>query len=133
MRNYKEHGGGRLFLDGVSFLVQAWAIVGIIGSNGAGKTTLFRILVGGHKPDSGELFLGETGIFSYVNQRRSSLEPGKVVYEVISGGRDIICLGDRELNARDYCPRFNFLGADQQNRWMYSPEASATACIWLVC
>lgn len=108
--------GDRLLLDGASFLVQPGAIVGIIGPNGAGKTTLFRMLVGEEKPDSGELFVGETVAFGYVDQGRASLEPGKTVYEIISGGRDTIRLGGREMNARAYCSRFNFQGGDQQKK-----------------
>ncbi|WP_298069640.1 energy-dependent translational throttle protein EttA [uncultured Mailhella sp.] len=108
--------GDRLLLDGASFLVQPGAIVGIIGPNGAGKTTLFRMLVGEEKPDSGELYVGETVAFGYVDQGRASLEPGKTVYEIISGGRDTIRLGGREMNARAYCSRFNFQGGDQQKK-----------------
>lgn len=115
-RGLSKRVGDRLLLDGVSFLVQPGAIVGIIGPNGAGKTTLFRMLVGEEKPDSGELFLGETVAFGYVDQGRASLEPGKTVYEVISGGKDVIRLGGREVNARAYCSRFNFQGSDQQKK-----------------
>ncbi|MBO4316666.1 MAG: energy-dependent translational throttle protein EttA [Mailhella sp.] len=106
--------GDKLLIDNADFLIQPGAIVGIIGPNGAGKTTLFRMLVGEEKPDAGHLAIGDTVKFGYVDQGRESLTPGKSVYEIISGGNDMIRLGGREMNARAYCSRFNFQGADQQ-------------------
>ena len=108
--------GDKVLVENATFLVQPGAIVGIIGPNGAGKTTLFRMLVGEEKPDSGTLNIGETVKFGYVDQNRASLEPGKTVYEIISGGNDFIKLGGREVNARAYCSRFNFQGGDQQKK-----------------
>jgi len=108
--------GDKGLLDKASFLVQPGAIVGIIGPNGAGKTTLFKMLTGQEKPDSGELKVGETVSFAYVDQGRDSLTPGKTVYEVVSEGHDMIRLGSREINARAYCSRFNFQGQDQQKK-----------------
>ena len=108
--------GDKVLVENANFLVQPGAIVGIIGPNGAGKTTLFKMLVGEEKPDSGTLNIGETVKFGYVDQNRASLEPGKTVYEIISGGSDFIKLGGREVNARAYCSRFNFQGGDQQKK-----------------
>ena len=108
--------GDKVLVENANFLVQPGAIVGIIGPNGAGKTTLFKMLVGEEKPDSGTLSIGETVKFGYVDQNRASLEPGKTVYEIISGGNDFIRLGGREVNARAYCSRFNFQGGDQQKK-----------------
>ncbi len=106
--------GDKLLIDSASFIIPAGAIVGIIGPNGAGKTTLFKMLVGEEKPDSGRLTVGDTVTFAYVDQQRASLTPGKSVYEVISEGHETVKLGSREVNARAYCSRFNFMGADQQ-------------------
>ena len=106
--------GDKLLMDNANFIIPPNAIVGIVGPNGAGKTTLFKMLVGEEKPDSGALTIGETVSFAYVDQGRDSLTPGKSVYDLISGGYDNIKLGNREINARAYCSRFNFLGADQQ-------------------
>ncbi len=100
--------GDKLLMTDLSFIVPAGAIVGIIGANGAGKTTLFRMLTGLETPDRGVLKIGET------DQQRDSLTPGKTVYELISDGAETIRLGGREINARAYCGRFNFFGADQQ-------------------
>ncbi len=108
--------GDKLLMDKANFLIQPGAIVGIIGPNGAGKSTLFRMLVGQEKPDSGTLTVGETVSFAYVDQSRESLTPGKTVYEIISEGYDTIKLGGKEVNARAYCTRFNFHGADQQKK-----------------
>lgn len=108
--------GDKMLVEKANFLVQPGAIVGIIGPNGAGKTTLFKMLVGEEKPDSGTLSIGETVKFGYVDQNRASLESGKTVYEIISGGSDFIRLGGRDVNARAYCSRFNFQGSDQQKK-----------------
>ena len=108
--------GDRLLMDGASGIIPPGAIVGIVGPNGAGKTTLFKMLVGQEQPDSGTLKIGETVQFAHVDQGRESLTPGKTVYELISDGAETIKLGNREVNARAYCTRFNFHGADQQKK-----------------
>ena len=115
-KNLSKSMGDKVLVDDASFIVPAGAIVGIIGPNGAGKTTMFKMLVGEEKPDSGELILGSTVQFGYVDQQRASLTPGKSVYDIISGGYDTIKLGSREVNARAYCSRFNFQGGDQQKK-----------------
>ena len=108
--------GDRLLMEDVTAIIPPGAIVGIIGPNGAGKTTLFRMLTGQEKPDSGRLTIGGTVVFAHVDQGRESLDPEKTVYELISDGHDTIRLGNREVNARAYCTRFNFHGADQQKK-----------------
>jgi ATP-binding cassette ChvD family protein len=106
--------GDRLLFDKLTFSVPPGAIVGLIGGNGAGKTTLFEIITGRQQPDSGSLRLGETVKLGYVDQSRSTLDPEKSVWEVISEGSDSIWLGRAEVNSRAYVGRFNFTGADQQ-------------------
>ena len=108
--------GDRLLMDAFSAVIPAGAIVGIIGPNGAGKTTLFRMLAGTETPDAGSVVVGESVRFAYVDQGRDSLTPGKTVYELISDGHETIRLGGRDVNARAYCTRFNFHGADQQKK-----------------
>ena len=108
--------GGVTAVDHLNMAIPKGSIVGLIGPNGAGKTTMFKMLVGEEKPDSGELVLGSTVQFGYVDQKRASLTPGKSVYDIISGGNDFIKLGSREVNARAYCSRFNFQGGDQQKK-----------------
>ena len=108
--------GDKILMADADFIIPAGAIVGIIGPNGAGKTTLFKMLTGQEKQDSGTLVVGETVRFAYVDQQRESLTPGKTVYEIISDGAETIKLGSREINARAYCSRFNFAGADQQKK-----------------
>ena len=108
--------GDRLLIDNLSLTVPAGAIVGIIGPNGAGKTTLFRMITGQEPPDSGAIRLGETVKLAYVDQSRDVLDPGKTIWEVISGGEDKITLGSREVNSRAYVARFNFAGTDQQKK-----------------
>jgi len=91
-------------------------IVGVIGPNGAGKTTLFKMLTGGETPDAGALRVGDTAVMGYVDQSRDSLADGKTVWEEISGGNDILELGNREMNSRAYVSAFNFRGGDQQKK-----------------
>ncbi len=114
--NVSKAMGDKLLMENMSFMIPSGAIVGIIGPNGAGKTTLFKMITGQEKPDSGSLKVGETVKLAYVDQNRDSLEPDKTVYEVISDGHDMIKLGNREINARAYCARFNIIGQDQQKK-----------------
>jgi ATP-binding cassette ChvD family protein len=107
--------GPNMLLDDVSFSIPPGAIVGIVGPNGAGKTTLFRMLVGEEQPDAGTLRIGETVQLAYVDQHRT-LDPEKTVWEVISGGSDLIMLGRVEVNSRAYVGRFNLSGSDQQKK-----------------
>ena len=108
--------GDRLIMEDLTFDLPPGGIVGVIGANGMGKTTLFRIITGELNPDSGTVEIGETAALSYVDQNRDNLDPGKTVWEEVSGGNDMIELGDAEVNSRAYCSSFNFRGTDQQKR-----------------
>jgi ATPase subunit of ABC transporter with duplicated ATPase domains len=112
--NVSKAFGDRILFEGMSFSLPAGGIVGIIGPNGAGKTTLFKMITDLEKPDSGTLKVGETVKLAYVDQGRDTLDPGKTIWEIISGGRDTIELGNHEVNSRAYVARFNFSGSDQQ-------------------
>lgn len=106
--------GDNLLYENLSFRLPQGGIVGIIGPNGAGKTTLFKMIMGLEKPDKGTLRVGDTVKLGYADQNRFSLDDKRSVYDVISGGSDIIKLGSREMNARAYLSRFGFSGQDQQ-------------------
>jgi ATP-binding cassette ChvD family protein len=106
--------GERLLIEDLSFRLPAGGIVGIIGPNGAGKTTLFRLLTAQEKPDAGEIRVGPTVQLAYVDQSRRSLDDSKTVWEEISGGQDIIRVGNYETPSRGYVGRFNFRGVQQQ-------------------
>ena len=106
--------GERLLIDGLSFNLPRGGIVGIIGPNGAGKTTLFRMLTGAEKPDSGEVRIGPTVKLAYVDQSRQTLDDKKTVWQEISGGLDVIKVGNYETPSRGYVGRFNFKGTQQQ-------------------
>ncbi|HZX88013.1 MAG TPA: energy-dependent translational throttle protein EttA [Reyranella sp.] len=108
--------GDRLLIDNLSFDLPPGGIVGVIGPNGAGKTTLFKMITGQDKPDSGTFSVGPTVKLGYVDQSRETLDPNKTVWEELSGGLDIIKLGNREISSRAYCGSFNFKGADQQKK-----------------
>ncbi|MFH1912177.1 MAG: energy-dependent translational throttle protein EttA, partial [Pseudomonadota bacterium] len=108
--------GDRLLVDKMSFSLPPGGIVGIIGPNGAGKTTLFRMITGQENPDSGTIRIADTVKLAYVDQSRDVLNPEKSIWEVISEGRDIVLLGNREMNSRAYVSRFNFSGTDQQKK-----------------
>jgi sulfate-transporting ATPase len=112
--NVSKAYGDRLLIDNLSLKIPPGAIVGIIGPNGAGKSTLFRMLTGKEKPDSGEIKIGSTVKISHVDQSRDALESDKTVFDVISGGNDILTVGKFETPSRAYIGRFNFKGADQQ-------------------
>ena len=105
--------GDKLLYENLNFNLPPAGIVGIIGPNGAGKTTLFRMIMGQETPDSGTFKVGETVKIAYVDQAHSEIDPEKSIYEVISGGQEIIEMGGREINARAYVSKFNFGGSDQ--------------------
>jgi len=109
----KSFGEKTLFKN-LNFSVPPGAIVGIIGANGMGKTSLFRMITGNDKPDTGSIEVGETVKLAYVDQSRDDLDPKKTIFEVLSGGEDVINIGGKEINARQYVARFNFKGPDQQ-------------------
>lgn len=106
--------GDRLLIEDLSFSLPPGGIVGVIGPNGAGKTTLFRMITGEEAPDRGKLTLGETVVLGHVDQSRDSLDASKTVWEEISGGNDVIKLGNKEIPSRAYVGAFNFKGGDQQ-------------------
>ena len=112
----KKAMGDKLLIEDLTFSLPPGAIVGVIGPNGAGKTTLFRMLTGQEQPDGGAVTFGDTVKLSYVDQSRDALDPGKTVWEEISGGAELIPLGDAEMNSRAYCGAFNFKGGDQQKK-----------------
>ena len=106
--------GDRLLFDGLSFRLPPGGIVGIIGPNGAGKTTLFRTLIGTEQPDAGSVRIGPTVKLAHVDQTRDILDDGKTVWQEISGGLDMIKVGNYETSSRGYVGRFNFRGNQQQ-------------------
>ena len=114
VNNISKAFGDNLLIDDLSFSLPPGGIVGVIGPNGAGKSTLFRMLTGQETPDNGTVEFGDTVQLSYVDQSRADLDGKKTVWEEISGGQEIIELGDAEMNSRAYCGAFNFKGGDQQ-------------------
>jgi ATP-binding cassette ChvD family protein len=108
--------GDKLLFENLNFSLPRGGIVGVIGPNGAGKTTLFRMITGKEKPDSGEFNVGSTVKLAYVDQSRDNLNPNKSVFEEISGGNDVMMVGNKEMNSRAYVSRFNFGGDSQQKK-----------------
>ncbi len=109
--------GDKLLFENLSFALKPGSIVGIIGANGAGKTTLFRMFTGQEQPDRGSIRVGDSVKFAYVDQMRDTLNPDNTVWEEIAGGKnDVIMLGNRQVQSRAYCARFNFTGNDQQKK-----------------
>jgi ATP-binding cassette ChvD family protein len=116
VESLKKAMGDKLLIEDLSFSLPPGAIVGVIGPNGAGKTTLFRTLTGQENPDDGDVTYGDTVELSYVDQSRDALDSEKTVWEEISGGGEVIELGDAQMNSRAYCSAFNFKGGDQQKK-----------------
>ena len=112
----KKHMGDKLLIEDLSFSLPPGGIIGVIGPNGAGKSTLFKMITGQEQPDEGTITIGETVEMSYVDQSRDSLDPDKTVWEEISGGAEVIELGDAQVNSRNYVGSFNFKGGDQQKK-----------------
>lgn len=108
--------GDKLLFEDLSFNLPQGGIVGIIGPNGAGKSTLFKLITGREKADAGNFEVGETVKLAYVDQEHDTLDPNKSVYESISGGNEIIKLGNKEMNSRAYVGKFNFTGSDQEKK-----------------
>lgn len=108
--------GERLLFEDLNFVLPPNGIVGVIGPNGAGKTTLFRLIMKQLEPDKGSFEVGETVKLAYVDQSHAAIDPNKTVYQVISGGNDLITMGGRQINARAYVSRFNFGGSDQEKK-----------------
>ncbi|ABD56544.1 energy-dependent translational throttle protein EttA [Jannaschia sp. CCS1] len=116
INNLKKGYGDKLLIEDLTFALPPGGIVGVIGPNGAGKSTFFRMLTGQEKPDAGTLEYGDTVDLAYVDQSRDALAGDTTVWEEISGGAEIIELGDATMNSRAYCSAFNFKGGDQQKK-----------------
>lgn len=115
-KNVAKAYGDKLLFENLNFSLPRGGIVGVVGPNGAGKTTLFRMITGQEKPDSGEFTVGPTVKLAYVDQSRDTLNPNKSVFEEISGGNDVMLVGNKEMNSRAYVSRFNFGGDSQQKK-----------------
>jgi ATP-binding cassette ChvD family protein len=111
-----KHMGDKQLIEGLDFSLPPGGIVGVIGPNGAGKSTLFKMLTGQEKPDAGTIEYGDTVDLSYVDQSRDDLRADDTVWQAITGGAEIIELGDAQVNSRAYCSSFNFKGGDQQKK-----------------
>ncbi len=116
VENLKKAMGDKLLIEDLSFSLPPGGIVGVIGPNGAGKSTLFSMLTGQAEADAGTLEYGDTVQLSYVDQSRDALAADATVWEEITGGAELITLGDAEMNSRAYCSAFNFKGGDQQKK-----------------
>ena len=114
--NLNKAMGDKLLIENLSFSLPPGGIVGVIGPNGAGKSTLFKMLTKELAADTGDISMGETVQLSYVDQSRDDLQDNETVWEAISGGAEIIELGDAQVNSRAYCSSFNFKGGDQQKK-----------------
>ena len=116
VENLSKHMGDKQLIEDLTFALPPGGIVGVIGPNGAGKSTLFGMLTGQLEPDAGTITYGDTVELSYVDQSRDDLKSTETVWEAITGGAEIIELGDAQVNSRAYCSSFNFKGGDQQKK-----------------
>ena len=116
MEHVNKSFGNRILFENFNLQIPKNAIVGIIGPNGVGKSTLFRMIMGLEKPDSGNITIGETVKIAYVDQSHKDLLPDKTIFEVISGGNDLLQVGTYTFNSRAYISKFNFSGQDQSKK-----------------
>jgi len=116
MEGVSKGYGDRILFDNLSFKLPPAGIIGVIGPNGAGKTTLFKLIMEQLEADSGKIEIGDTVQISYVDQTHAAIDPEKSVFEVISGGTDMMLLGNKQVNSRAYVGRFNFTGSDQEKK-----------------
>jgi ATP-binding cassette ChvD family protein len=114
--NLRKAFGDRLLMDNVNFSLPPGGIIGIIGANGSGKTTLFRMVIGTEKPDGGEVRVGQSVKLSYVEQGRDALSADETIWQYISGGQELVRLGNVQSNSRVYLTKFGFMGTDQQKK-----------------
>lgn len=115
-QHVKKAFGEKVLFNDLNFMLPPNGIVGVIGPNGAGKTTLFRLIMGLEQADNGDFEVGETVKLAYVDQNHKDISPEKSVYEVMSGGNELMRMGSRDINVRAYLSRFNFAGADQEKK-----------------
>jgi energy-dependent translational throttle protein EttA len=116
MQGLTKSYNGRVLYEGLNLTIPKNSIIGIIGPNGVGKSTMFRILTGQETADAGTVKIGESVKLSYVDQSHDALLPESSIYDIISGGNDLITVGTTSVNARAYLSRFNFTGQDQQKK-----------------
>ncbi|MFT3687999.1 energy-dependent translational throttle protein EttA [Paenirhodobacter sp.] len=116
LEGISKHYGDKQLIENLSLSIPPGAIVGVIGPNGAGKSTLFKMITGQEQPDTGTVTIGETVKLAYVDQSRDALDDAKNVWEEISGGAELIQLGEATVNSRSYVGAFNFKGSDQQKK-----------------
>ena len=116
IKNLQMRYDDKLLFENVNFNLPPGGIVGIIGGNGAGKTTLFKIITGQESATDGEIIIGQSVDIAYVDQLRDNLDPQKSIWEEISNGEETILIGNKEMNSRAYCARFNFKGSAQQQK-----------------
>ena len=129
-----KHYGDKQLIENLEFNLPPGGIVGVIGPNGAGKSTLFKMLTGQEQPDSGSVTYGDTVQLSYVDQSRDDLNDGDTVWEAISGGAEIIELGDAQVNSRAYCSALSTSKAETSRRSSTCCQAvNATASTWRDC
>ncbi len=114
--NVRKGYGDTILVEDMSFLLPPGGIIGVIGPNGAGKSTLFKMITGQEEPDTGTIRVGESVRLAYVDQEREHLDPEKSVWEMVSGGAEMLNIGGREINSRAYVGKFNFSGAAQQKK-----------------
>ncbi len=103
------HGyGDRTLFHRFSLYMRSGMRVGIIGPNGCGKTTLVRVLMGTERPGKGEVAIGDTTHFLYLDQHHADVDPAQSILDFVSDGARFWEVGKHRVFVPAYVEKFLF-------------------------
>ncbi len=103
------HGfGDRILFHHFSLFMQKGMRMGVVGPNGCGKSTLLRVLMGREAARSGEVIVGQSTRFLYVDQNLADMEPETRVLDFVSDGQRHVDVGKQRIHVPSYLESFLF-------------------------